>query len=105
MKKLFSISALAAAAAFGFAGSATAADMTVKPAPPPVPLVYDWSGIYVGFHDGYSWASVHDPPPVFAQTDSTVKNGILGCHVAVQKQFGGFGFGNVVIGVEGGLNE
>jgi outer membrane immunogenic protein len=105
MKKLFSISALAAAAAFGFAGSATAADMPVKAAPPPVPVVYDWSGIYVGFHDGYSWASVHDTTPVFTQTDSTVKNGILGFHVGVQKQFGGFGFGNVVIGVEGGLNE
>jgi outer membrane immunogenic protein len=106
MKKLLSISALAAAAAFGFAGSATAADMPVKAAPPPVPVVYDWSGLYVGSHWGYSWGTVSDTTPAFTQTDSTVNNGIVGFHVGIQKQFGGFGFGSgLVIGVEGGLNE
>jgi opacity protein-like surface antigen len=106
MKKLFAISTLAATAALGFAGSATAADMPVKAAPPPVPVVYDWSGLYVGVHSGYEWSTVGDTiTGVFTQTDSTVENGIIGFHAGLQKQFGGFGFGNIVLGVEGGLNE
>jgi len=105
MNKLLSISALAVAAAFASVGTASAADMPVK-ALPPAPVVYDWSGIYAGFHEGYSWATVHDAiPGGFVQTDSTVRNGIAGFHVGIQKQFGGFGFGNVVLGAEGGLNE
>jgi outer membrane immunogenic protein len=106
MKKLFSISGLAAAAALAFAGSATAADMPVKAAPPPPPPVYDWSGLYVGFHDGYSWATVQDNVTGgFTQTDSKVNNPIIGFHVGIQKQFAGFGFGGLVLGLEGGLNE
>jgi outer membrane immunogenic protein len=106
MKKLFSISGLVATAALAFAGSATAADMPVKAAPPPVPVGYDWSGLYVGFHEGYSWATVSDTTPAFTQTDSTVKNGIAGFHVGLQKEFSGFGIGSgLLIGVEGGLNE
>jgi outer membrane immunogenic protein len=105
MKKLFSISVLVAGAALAFAGTATAADMAVKARPVPPPAVYDWSGIYVGFHEGYSWATVRDSTPAFTQTDSTVKNGIAGFHVGLQKEFTGFGFGGLVLGAEGGLNE
>jgi hypothetical protein len=72
---------------------------------PPMVLPYDWSGLYVGFHDGYEWASVHDTTPAFTQTDSTVKNGILGFHVGAQKQFAHTSWGNWVIGAEGSLNE
>ena len=105
MKKLFSISGLAAAAVFAYAGSASAADMPVKA--PPVVMVapYDWSGLYVGFHDGYEWATVHDTTPAFTQTDSTVRNGIVGFHVGLQKQFAMSSWGAWVIGVEGSLNE
>jgi outer membrane immunogenic protein len=105
MKKLLTISGLAAAAALAFASTANAADMPVKAVPPPLPVVYDWSGIYVGFHEGYSWATVSDTAVGFTQTDSTVKNGILGFHVGLQKQFAGFGWGGLVLGAEGGLNE
>lgn len=107
MKKLFSMSALATLAGLAFAGSASAADMPVKAAPPPPPpAVYDWSGLYVGVHEGYSWATVSDNVTGgFVQTNSTVKNGILGFHVGIQKQFAGFGFGGLVLGAEGGLNE
>ena len=105
MKKLYSISGLAAAAVFAYAGSASAADMPVKAPPPVVVAPYDWSGLYVGFHDGYSWATVRDVTPAFTQTDSTVKNGILGFHVGIQKQFAMTGWGAWVIGLEGGLNE
>ncbi len=110
MKKLFSISLLAGAAALGFAGSAAAADMPVKAAPPPAPAVYDWSGLYVGFHDGYEWASVHDVQISnnagngYTQ-DSKLRSGILGFHVGIQKQFSGGPWGAWVIGLEGGLNE
>jgi outer membrane immunogenic protein len=93
-----------------FAGAAGAADMPVK-APPPPPPIYDWSGIYVGFHDGYEWASVHDTQIStnagngFA-SDSKVANGILGFHVGIQRQFGSLlGWGSLVLGAEGGLNE
>jgi outer membrane immunogenic protein len=106
MKKLFSISALAAAAALAFAGPATAADMPVKAAPPPPPAIYDWSGLYVGFHEGYLWGTVQDSVTGgFVQTDSDVKNWIAGFHAGYQKEFAGlFGFGGLVLGVEGGLN-
>ena len=107
MKKLFSISGLAAAAVFAYAGSASAADMPVKAPPPVVVAPYDWSGLYVGFHDGYEWATVHDTAPVsgFTQTDSKVRNGIVGFHVGIQKQFMMSSWGAWVIGVEGSLNE
>jgi outer membrane immunogenic protein len=110
VKKQFSIATLATMAAFAWAGAANAADMPVKAVPPPPPI-YDWSGFYVGFHEGYEWASVHDVQVSnnagngFAQ-DSKVRNGILGFHVGVQKQFVGGPFGRAwVIGLEGGLNE
>src|SRR5689334_21974239 len=106
MKKLLTISALAGAA-LAFAGPATAADMPVKAAPPPVPVVYDWSGLYVGVHTGYEWSTVQDNVTGgFVQTDSDVRNGIIGFHVGIQKEFRGIlGFGGLVIGLEGGLNE
>src|SRR5262245_34594049 len=51
MKKLFlgSISLLALSAG----GSALAADMPVRPAPPPA--VYSWTGCYGGGFVGYGW--------------------------------------------------
>ena len=106
MKKLLSISALAVAAAFANVGAASAADMPVKAAPLPPP-VYDWTGIYVGFHEGWEWGHVSDSYvgfPALTGT-STTSQPIAGFHVGVQKQFAGFGWGNWVIGAEGGLNE
>lgn len=106
MKRLFSISALATAAALAFAGSATAADMPMKAPPlPPPPAVYDWSGLYVGYHTGYLWGTVHDVQDGGFTADSDVQNWIAGFHVGLQKQFTGFGWGGLVLGVEGGLNE
>jgi outer membrane immunogenic protein len=105
MKNL-SICGFAAAAVFALAGSATAADMPVKA--PPMVVPYDWSGLYVGFHDGYEWGRVHDVQqtvvPGFVD-NSTVRNGILGFHVGLQKQFAHTAWGSWVIGAEGSLNE
>ena len=53
---LFGIGLLASVAAG--AGSAVAADMPVRPAPPPVAspaFVPDWVGFYVGIHGGGGW--------------------------------------------------
>ena len=75
MKKLLSISGLAAAAALAlggfataaalaYAGPASAADMPLK-APPAPPPAYSWTGIYVGISDGWSWEHSswsYDPP-------------------------------------------
>jgi outer membrane immunogenic protein len=106
MKKLLTISGLAAAAVFAYAGSASAADMPVKAPPPPPPPVYDWSGIYVGFHEGYSWGRVTDTTAAGYNASSNVNNGIAGFHVGLQREFTGIlGFGGLVLGVEGGLNE
>jgi outer membrane immunogenic protein len=37
------------------AAPATAADMPVKAAPPPVVELFNWSGLYIGGHVGYGW--------------------------------------------------
>jgi outer membrane immunogenic protein len=54
MKKLL----LCSAAALGFAGAASAADLPPRVAPPPVytPVpVFTWTGFYVGVNAGYAW--------------------------------------------------
>jgi outer membrane immunogenic protein len=54
-KLLLAVSALALSAA-----SASAADLAARPyvKAPPLPMVYDWSGFYIGVNGGYGWA--HD---------------------------------------------
>jgi len=52
MKKLF-LGSMALAAVI--AGPAMAADMPVK-APPPPPVVWNWSGVYLGAHAGGAWS-------------------------------------------------
>jgi outer membrane immunogenic protein len=49
--------ALAAAAVFGFASMASAADLPVKGPVYKAPLFadYNWTGFYVGGNVGYSW--------------------------------------------------
>ena len=52
MKKLVGVSAIAA---FAFVGAANAADMPVKAQPiTPAPVIYNWSGFYVGATAGYN---------------------------------------------------
>jgi outer membrane immunogenic protein len=53
MKKLFLASV--ALVALNAGGSALAADMRVKYAPPPPPPVFSWSGCYIGVHVGAGW--------------------------------------------------
>ena len=53
MKKFF-LGSMALAAVI--AGPAMAADMPVKAKAPPPPVVWDWSGVYLGAHAGGAWA-------------------------------------------------
>jgi outer membrane immunogenic protein len=90
---------------------AFAADLWVPPpmpykAPPPVPYVYNWSGLYVGGEAGFGWASststIVTNPPAPAEPRGTVENptnytGPLG------GIYGGynFQFSNIVVGIDG----
>jgi outer membrane immunogenic protein len=84
--------------------SAMAADLPVRKAPSvaPAPVVYDWSGLYIGGHVGWG----------FAETDITDRT-VLGASLAIPTQsFNGDGFlggaqagwnyqvGNFVLGAE-----
>jgi outer membrane immunogenic protein len=106
------ISILAAAAAVAIAGSmasmqANAADLDFAP-PPPMPIVYDWSGFYIGGHvgwgeanfDGVSDSSELPDDPEFAHfLDDLDPNGIV---AGVQ---GGFNWqiNSFVLGIEGDI--
>lgn len=92
----------------GFTGIASAADLQARmpvKAPPPVALIYSWTGFYLGAHAGYGWGSNKTTvveaatPLVFPiGTQSTFKSdGFLG---GVQAGYN-YQISNWVIGVEG----
>jgi outer membrane immunogenic protein len=103
MKKLF-LGSMALAAVI--AGPAMAADMPVKVKAPPPVVLYDWSGVYMGFGVGYNWQHfdwAFDPgiPGAINQSwsfdnDSWIVSGYGG----VQAQFGQF-----VLGAEVSYNK
>src|SRR5512139_1494960 len=99
MKKLFSVSGLAAAAVVAWAGSASAADMPVKAAPPPPPPAFTWTGWYVGLNGGGLWGEttgnfIAPVNPAFPwQAD--LSQGLAGVTSGSNWQFGQF-----VIGTE-----
>ena len=54
MKKFFAASVSFAAIVMAGAAPASAADMAVKAAPPPpLPVIYNWSGFYIGANGGW----------------------------------------------------
>src|SRR5215831_2748960 len=88
MKKLaIAIAAIALIATPAFAAD-IARKMPVKAPPPaPAPVVYSWTGLYLGGHVGGVWANVdythinNSTPPVvegFSQNDSAVTGGVHG---------------------------
>ena len=93
MRKLF-LGSMALAALI--AGPAMAADMPVKALPPP-PVVYDWSGVYVGFNIGGAWVDVERTYPNLggASIKSDNSDVIYGFHAGAQGQWGGW-----VLGIE-----
>jgi outer membrane immunogenic protein len=86
---------------FGFASSASAADMAVKarPAPPPmVAPVYDWTGFYIGANGG--WGSSHNCWDFVTVDGAVVRDGcrdssggIIGGQVGYRWQVSQFVFG------------
>jgi outer membrane immunogenic protein len=89
----------AAVAAFGFAGSASAADMPVKAVPLAPAPAYDWSGIYIGGDAGWQSSSIGLSNPDFGTIAYSPRHSsfALGAFAGAQRQFG-----QIVLGVEGG---
>src|SRR6059036_2616559 len=61
MRKLFLLG-IGVFAAVMLGGAAQAADMPVKAPPAPAPVMYNWTGFYIGAHIGGAWvdANGHD---------------------------------------------
>ena len=105
MKKLFSISALAAAAALAYAGAASAADMPLKAPPAPAP-VWTWTGLYSGVNVGGGWGTTSfidnsqvGLPPGLLESFGSLSGPIGGTQTGYRMQFGQF-----VVGVEGSFS-
>jgi outer membrane immunogenic protein len=100
MKRLFSISALAAVAAFAFAGAATAADMPVKARPAPLPEP-TWTGTYIGINGGYAWGTTNQTAVTNGATtgDFNMQGGLAGVTYG-----GNWQAGHAVLGFETDLD-
>jgi len=95
MKKILS----SAIALVALTGSAVAADMAVKAPPPaPLPVIYNWSGFYIGGNGG--WGSSHNcwdfvtlAGPVFSDGCRDRDGGLLGGQIGYRWQSNQFVFG------------
>jgi outer membrane immunogenic protein len=81
MRRLF----LAATAVAAVAGSALAADLPSREAPPvyvPPPPIFTWTGLYVGAQIGYAWGkdslTVTDPNGIQVISGSYTPGGVIG---------------------------
>jgi len=65
--------------------------MPVK-APPPAPVLWSWSGFYIGAHAGYGWGRdpFNDPRGDFVLTDIDSKGFVGGFHAGGNWQMGAF---------------
>jgi outer membrane immunogenic protein len=105
-----SLLALSGTVALAIVGAALAADLPIQPPPAPAP-VFTWTGVYLGGHIGYGWASDNallsvDPPigptSIGASTVpfETKPQGVLGgVHIGYNYQAGSF-----VVGLEGDVD-
>ena len=94
--------------------TASAADLAARPyAKAPavmVPVVYDWSGFYVGANVGYGWGRSDPGIITFYQPADTVFGTVAGINGKTSGVIGGaqvgYGqqFGNFVLGVEGDIS-
>lgn len=95
MKKFLISTALA----FSMAAPALAADMAVKAPPPaPLPVIYNWSGFYIGANGGWGeshncWDFVFIAAPVFSDGCRDRSGGLFGGQVGYRWQTGQFVFG------------
>jgi outer membrane immunogenic protein len=86
--------------ALGLAAPAMAADMAVKAAPPPAPLpvIYNWSGFYIGGNGGWGeahncWDFITVAGLDFADGCRNISGGLLGGQLGYRWQTGQFVFG------------
>jgi len=91
---------IAAAAAAALSAPAAAADLPMTvPAAIPAPMVFDWSGFYVGAHIGYSWMDgdvsfAYAGPPAVAGASRISSSGVMGgLHIGFNLQSGAFVYG------------
>ena len=86
-------------AALGLATSASAADMAVKAPPPaPLPVIYNWTGFYIGANGGWGnshncWDFVLLAGPVFSDGCRDRSGGLFGGQVGYRWQSNQFVFG------------
>lgn len=105
MKKIGLLTAITALSALA-SGMAVAADLPAapyKPAPVAVPMMYNWSGFYIGANGGYGWSkqcvditAVNGNPFVFAEGCSDKGGGVVGGQLGYRWQAG-----QMVFGLEG----
>jgi outer membrane immunogenic protein len=98
MKK-FLAAALGIAAISAAAAPASAADMAVKAAPPaPLPVIYNWSGFYIGANGGWGssrncWDFVTAAGAIVAEGCADRSGGLFGGQLGYRWQSGGWVFG------------
>ncbi|HEY2841559.1 MAG TPA: outer membrane beta-barrel protein [Pirellulales bacterium] len=84
-------------AVLGMAGTASAADMAVKAAPPaPLPMLYNWSGFYIGANGGWAQSrNCWDFVTTVTLTDgcSDRSGGVIGGQIGYRWQANQFVFG------------
>jgi outer membrane immunogenic protein len=100
MRKIF----LSLLASVGLAGSAYAADLPARTAPPafvpPAPVAFSWTGFYAGLNAGYAWnESRWSPSGPFGAFSNDGDGFIGGGHVGYNWQINQF-----VVGLEGQIN-
>ena len=93
----------AALVAMGMAAPASAADLAARPykaAPMMAPMMYDWSGFYIGANGGYGWSrqclditAVGGLGGVFAEGCRDAGGGVAGGQVGYRWQSGPMVFG------------
>src|SRR5215469_5183990 len=90
---------ISAAVAVSMATPALAADMAVKAPPPaPLPVIYNWSGFYIGANGGWGeshncWDFVFLAGPVFSDGCRDRSGGLVGGQIGYRWQANQFVFG------------
>src|SRR3954463_7538893 len=85
--------------ALGLGTPASAADMAVKAPPPaPLPVIYDWSGFYIGANGGWGesrncWGVVPLAGVTIADGCASRSGGVFGGQLGYRWQSGQFVFG------------
>jgi outer membrane immunogenic protein len=77
---------------------ANAADQLPPPLLPPPPVIYNWTGIYIGTHAGYGWGRTQGTITSLFPYETVEQNltgGLAGAHIGINHQMG-----RAVLGVE-----